>query len=277
MVSTTAAVNAGYPFDGNYPCSSSYSIGGQVFKNFESQSHGSISLGRALEVSCDTVFYNLAHEEWKKDGGIKPKKDADDWFYKTAHQFGLGEETGIDLPNEVTGRVPDRQWKKDFWKANKDGWCEQAKDWPKKKYFDKLAREGCLEGMKLHACDSVNYSIGQGDTLVTPIQMATIYAAISNGGTLYNPTVGKAVVSPDGKHVQEIKPQSHGKLPVTGRRSRRWTARSPVSPPAVRPPGGSAAGRRTRSRCTPRPVRPRSTASRPPPGSPRTPRTTRSS
>ena len=51
----------------------------------------------------------------------------------------------------------------------------------------------------MRAGDSVNYSIGQGDTLVTPIQMATIYSAITNGGTLYNPTVGKAVISPDGK------------------------------------------------------------------------------
>ncbi|NUP23500.1 MAG: penicillin-binding protein 2, partial [Streptomyces sp.] len=55
----------------------------------------------------------------------------------------------------------------------------------------------------------------QGDTLVTPIQMATIYAAISNGGTLYDPTVGKAVLSADGKSVREIKPKSHGKLPIT--------------------------------------------------------------
>ncbi|CAM5259736.1 Penicillin-binding protein 2 OS=Streptomyces tendae OX=1932 GN=mrdA PE=3 SV=1 [Streptomyces tendae] len=61
----------------------------------------------------------------------------------------------------------------------------------------------------------MNYSIGQGDTLVTPIQMATIYAAISNGGTLYDPTVGKAVISPDGKTVTEIKPQAHGKLPTS--------------------------------------------------------------
>src|SRR5690606_16672064 len=87
----------------------SYSIGGQVFKNFESQSFGGISLGRALEVSCDTVFYRLSHEEWKRDGGNKPKKNAKDWFYKTAHQFGLGQETGIDLPNEVTGRVLEGQ------------------------------------------------------------------------------------------------------------------------------------------------------------------------
>ncbi|WP_369271026.1 penicillin-binding protein 2 [Streptomyces sp. R11] len=213
VVPTAAAVNAGYSFNGPYECSSSYSIGGQVFKNFESKGYGPISLGRALEVSCDTVFYRLSHEEWKRDGGTKPKKNAGDWFYKTAHQFGLGAETGIDLPNEVTGRIPDRQWKQDYWKANKDAWCKYGKK--DGSYAEKIAYENCLEGNRLRAGDSVNYSIGQGDTLVTPIQMATIYSAISNGGTLYNPTVGKAVVSPDGKTVEEIKPKSHGKLPIS--------------------------------------------------------------
>ncbi|MGI5398930.1 penicillin-binding protein 2 [Streptomyces sp. CA-135486] len=212
VISSTAAVNAGYPFDGDYPCPSSYSVGGQVFKNFESKGYGSITLGRALEVSCDTVFYGLAHREWQKDGGIKPKKHTNDWFYKTAHQFGLGKETGIDLPNEVKGRVPDRQWKQSFWEANKDGWCKQGKK--DGDYVEKIAYENCLEGNRMRAGDSVNYSIGQGDTLVTPIQMATIYAAIANGGTLYNPTIGKAVISADGRTVQEIKPKSHGKLPM---------------------------------------------------------------
>ncbi|AVZ73014.1 penicillin-binding protein 2 [Streptomyces lunaelactis] len=214
VISSTAAVNAGYPFDGDYPCPSSYSVGGQVFKNFESKGYGSIGLGRALEVSCDTVFYGLAHQEWQKDGGTKPKKKTNDWFYKTAHQFGLGKETGIDLPNEVRGRVPDRQWKQSFWEANKDGWCRQGKK--NGDYVEKIAYENCLEGNRMRAGDSVNYSIGQGDILVTPIQMATIYAAIANGGTLYNPTIGKAVVGADGKTVQEIKPASHGKLPFTG-------------------------------------------------------------
>ncbi|MFC9960825.1 penicillin-binding protein 2 [Streptomyces nigra] len=213
VIPTAAAVNAGYSFDGPYECSSSYSIGGQVFKNFESQSHGGISLGRALEVSCDTVFYRLSHQEWKRDGGTKPKKNAKDWFYKTAHQFGLGAETGIDLPNEVTGRVPDRKWKQDYWKANKDAWCKYGKKGGS--YAEQIAYENCLEGNRLRAGDSVNYSIGQGDTLVTPIQMATIYAAISNGGTLYDPTVGKAVLSADGRTVEEIKPTSHGKLPIS--------------------------------------------------------------
>ncbi|WP_189298799.1 penicillin-binding protein 2 [Streptomyces albospinus] len=213
VISTSAAVNAGYDFNGHYPCTSSYSIGGQVFKNFEGESQGDISLGRALEVSCDTVFYRIGHEEWKKDGGDKPKANPSDWFYKTAHQFGLGKTTGIDLPNEVKGRVPDRQWKNAFWKANKDTWCSQGKSGDD--YVSKLAREGCLEGMKLHAYDSINYAIGQGDTLVTPIQMATIYGALSNGGTLYNPTVGKAIVSADGKHIRMIKPKAHGRLPDT--------------------------------------------------------------
>ncbi|MEV0171834.1 penicillin-binding protein 2 [Streptomyces sp. NPDC050803] len=214
VVSTAAAVQAGYDFDGRYNCSSSYSVGGQVFKNFESQNHGPIGLGRALEVSCDTVYYSLAHNEWKKDGGINPKKgQPKDYFYKAAHQFGLGAETGIDLPNEVTGRIPDRQWKQSYWNANKDAWCKQGKKGGT--YVEQIAYENCLEGNKMRAGDEINYSIGQGDTLVTPIQMATIYAAISNGGTLYDPTVGKAIVSADGKQVSEIKPQSHGKLPVS--------------------------------------------------------------
>ncbi|MEV5337427.1 penicillin-binding protein 2 [Streptomyces sp. NPDC052676] len=212
VVSTAAAVQAGYDFDGRYECSSAYSVGGQVFKNFESQNHGAIDLGRALEVSCDTVYYRLAHSEWKKDGGINPKGKPKDWFYKAAHQFGLGKETGIDLPNEVAGRVPDREWKQRYWEANKDAWCKTGKK--DGDYVEKIAYENCLEGNKMRAGDEINYSIGQGDTLVTPIQMATIYAAISNGGTLYTPTVGKAVISPDGKKVEEIEPKSHGRLPV---------------------------------------------------------------
>jgi len=98
-------------------------IGNQVFKNFENESFGSISLERALEVSCDTVFYGISYNEWKKDGGTSPK-NPNDWFYKTAHQFGLGAKTGIDLPGEVTGRVPDRQWKQSYYDANKDYWCK---------------------------------------------------------------------------------------------------------------------------------------------------------
>ncbi|MGQ4415517.1 penicillin-binding protein 2 [Streptomyces sp. SAS_269] len=214
VVSTAAAVEAGYPFDGRYPCTSSYSVGSQVFKNFEGENFGPISLGRALEVSCDTVFYGLADREWKRDGGINPKKGKPkDYFYKTAHQFGLGKETGVDLPNEVTGRVPDRQWKLDYWKANKDAWCKSGKK--DGSYVEKIAYENCLEGNRMREGDSINYSIGQGDTLVTPIQEAAIYGAVANGGTMYQPTIGKAIISADGKKVTEIKPKKNRRLPVT--------------------------------------------------------------
>ncbi|AEW94095.1 MULTISPECIES: penicillin-binding protein 2 [Streptomycetaceae] len=211
VIPTTAAINAGYAADGHYPCTSSMTIGGQTFGNFESESAGDISLGKALEISCDTVFYGLAYDQWLKDGGNNPKHPKD-WFYTTARQFGLGEKTGVDLPGEAKGRIPDRTWKQRFWEANKTAWCAQAKS-DKDDYATRIAREDCTDGNRLRAGDSVNYSIGQGDTLVTPLQMARIYSALSNGGTLYQPTIGKAIVSADGKHVQEIKPKATGKLP----------------------------------------------------------------
>ncbi|MGW7360073.1 penicillin-binding protein 2 [Streptomyces sp. NPDC054802] len=212
VVSASAAVRAGHAFNDLYNCSSSYSMGNRSFANFESQGHGPITLGDALKYSCNTVFYRLGHQEWQRDGGLKPKKGANDWFYRTARDFGFGAETGIDLPNEVKGRIPDRQWKQAFWEANKDAWCKQGKKGGT--YVEQIAYESCLEGNQLKAFDSINFAIGQGDVLITPIQLATAYAAISNGGTLYNPTIGKAVISPDGKRIEEIKPQSHGKLPV---------------------------------------------------------------
>ncbi|MGV9264441.1 penicillin-binding protein 2 [Kitasatospora sp. NPDC003701] len=212
VISTTAAVQAGYSLDGTYPCPKSLTIGGREFKNFESENFGSITLEKALEVSCDTVFYGLAYDQWMKDGGIKPKKDTADWFYKTAHQFGLGAKTGIDLPSEVPGRVPDRQWKQSFYDNNKDAWCRQAEKGGNT-FSDQIARENCVDGYQMRAGDSVNFAIGQGDTLVTPIQMARIYSALANGGTFYRPTVAKAVISPSGELVREIAPHEDAKFP----------------------------------------------------------------
>jgi penicillin-binding protein 2 len=216
VVTTTAAVNAGYDFDGRYNCSSSYDIGGQTFRNFESSSYGPISLGQAIEVSCNTVFYGIAHREWQRDGGTDPVDDPDDWLFRTAHDFGLGAPTGIDLPNEATGRVPDREWKRDYWEANEETWCEIAES-DREDYAARIARENCTEGMQMRAGDMLNFSIGQGDVLVTPIQLATIYAALGNGGTLYTPQVGRAVVSADGRTVEEFEPQVAGQLPADER------------------------------------------------------------
>ncbi len=63
--------------------------------------------------------------------------------------------------------------------------------------------------------DAVNFIIGQGDTLTTPLKMAQVYAAVANGGTLWTPQLGKAVLSPTGQVVEQIKPVAEGRLPVT--------------------------------------------------------------
>ncbi|WP_326599065.1 penicillin-binding protein 2 [Streptomyces sp. NBC_01803] len=213
VVTTTAAVNAGYDFDGTYDCSSTYEVGGQRFRNFESSSYGPITLARAIEVSCNTVFYGIAHREWLADGGTDPVDNPDDWLFRTAHEFGLGAPTGIDLPNEAAGRIPDREWKQDYWETNEETWCELA-DSDRQDYEARIARENCTEGMNMRAGDMLNFAIGQGDVLVTPIQLATIYAALGNGGTLYTPTVGRAVVAADGTVVEEFDPQPSGQLPA---------------------------------------------------------------
>jgi penicillin-binding protein 2 len=79
-------------------------------------------------------------------------------------------------------------------------------------FLELFAHEFCLEGSYYRAGDAVNFSIGQGDTLVTPLQLARAYAALANGGTLFEPRVAKAIVSPDGKVLRRIQPQVQGHL-----------------------------------------------------------------
>ncbi len=79
------------------------------------------------------------------------------------------------------------------------------------------AREFCIEGYAYRAGDAVNFAIGQGDTIVTPLQLARAYAALSNGGTLYAPRVGKAIVDVDGDVVRRIPPKKVGTVGVPAR------------------------------------------------------------
>jgi penicillin-binding protein 2 len=98
----------------------------------------------------------------------------------------------------------------------KDTWCKQAQS-GKNDYATAIAKEDCTDFATLRAGDEVNYAIGQGDTLVTPIQMARVYSALANGGTLYQPQIAKAVVSPTGKVVKNLAPVVQGKLPDSQR------------------------------------------------------------
>jgi cell division protein FtsI/penicillin-binding protein 2 len=123
----------------------------------------------------------------------------------------------------------------------------------------------------------VNFSIGQGDTTVTPLQLTSVYAAIANGGTLWRPTIAKAVVRPDGTLVREIRPKATGRLPLRPDVLRHLQASlvGVTTNGTARAP--SATGRSTRSRWRPRPARQRSGASSRRRGSRPTPRRARPS
>ena len=110
-----AAVNAGAKLDGTYDCSPNVSVGGRVFNNFESRGYGPIDLHKALVVSCDTVFYRLAYAAWLAQGGLAAPRAAADPFVPMARPSASAGATGVDLPGEAAGRVPDRAWKEQYW------------------------------------------------------------------------------------------------------------------------------------------------------------------
>jgi penicillin-binding protein 2 len=223
VVSLPAAVQSGYSLHGSYQCGSSYMVGDRAFHNYESESHGTIDLHTAIVVSCDTIFYKFAYETWLRLGGNSAKSDAADPFVKMAKAYGLGTSTGIDLPDDASGRIPDRAWKQAYWKATRDYYCKKAKDgFPevakddhaRARYLTELAKENCADGNVFRAGDEANFSIGQGDVTVTPLQMVRIYAAIANGGILWTPHLGKAIITPSGHLVRPIKPKAAGRLPL---------------------------------------------------------------
>ena len=217
-LSVVAATAAGYNMEAKYNCPATVKVGNREFNNFEVKSQGRINMEQAIAVSCDTIWYQIAYDEWVRDGGLRPKSNVHDYFFKNAQGFGVGKKTGIDLPDETSGRLPNRDWKTNYWKMNKDFFCNYQARAAKKDltpYLIAIAKENCIDGYMLRAGDAVNFSIGQGDTLVTPIQMATIYAAIANGGTLYQPQIARAFVTSTGKVTKEINPVVIGKTPQT--------------------------------------------------------------
>lgn len=149
-------------------CPAFMEVAGTKFRNWYDEGIGSIQLSTALEVSCDTYFYALALNFYNMPGSR-----LQDWTRK----FGLGTETGVDLPGEQAGLIPTPSWRQTTYK----GW-------------DSVWSPG----------HSVNLSIGQGDLLVTPIQMTLLYAAIANGGTLHQPRIGRSVEDGSGKHLYAI-------------------------------------------------------------------------
>jgi penicillin-binding protein 2 len=235
LVSTAAAIKAGYSINGSYACPSSF----QGKRNFEGESFGSLSFRETLIRSCDTVYYQLAFDQWKRDGGRTGVAHPSEVFPKEARIWGFGKPTGIDLPDERSGLITDRAYKRAFWEKNKKDYCAGAKTRPKGSYLQQLDSEFCADGYALNGGDAMNFAIGQGDVLVTPLQLAMAYAALVNGGTLYTPQLAKGFVSADGRTTTPISPKVAGHIDTPA--NVRDYIRSALGG-VPHPPGGTAKG-----------------------------------
>ena len=137
--------------------------------------HGSMNLVSGITYSCDVVFYEIGKGFYLADS---------EGMQETFRKYGLGKASGIDLPSESEGRVPDAEWKWNYWSDAPD----EARLW----------RGG----------DNCNIAIGQGDLLVTCLQMADAYASIANHGDTWRPHLLKSVKAATGDgSVIDYKPE----------------------------------------------------------------------
>ena len=146
-------------------------IGDRDWINAGKVANGPVALRQALSVSSDVYFYLLGKElDSYRDGQM---------LQRWAHRLGLGQETGIDLPAEAPGVVPSRAWRDALYK---------------KKATDRPWSVG----------DNVNLSVGQGDLLANPLQMAVAYATLANGGKVVRPRLGLRIEDSGGRPLQEL-------------------------------------------------------------------------
>ncbi len=175
-----------------YPCPPSWSVPEdplhEVFHNWTTANLGSMTLATALYESCDTVFYPIGYEYWRRY--YPPTNPAIEPLQRDLQSFGFGRNTNVDLPFEQSGRVPDAAWKEAIH-------TQYPKSFPDGRWFPG---------------DFVNMSIGQGDTLVTPVQIAAAYAAIQNNGRACTPHVFQQAKQPGGAVVRSFHPRCH-KIP----------------------------------------------------------------
>ena len=218
VTSVAAAVASGYSLNGSYNCPATVKIGGRSFANDGNPSLGAMSFHQALVVSCDTVFYQLAYDMWLRDdpkaNSVASPHAPLQKMQKMELAWGFGQPTGIDLPAESTGTIPTRQWLYYYWKQYKNFWCKSGKQYGS--YIQQIEYQDCQSGFAWEPGQAAIAAIGQGYVSVTPLQLADAYAALANGGRLYSPRIGKALVSSAGKVVKKINPPLIRRLPVSG-------------------------------------------------------------
>ena len=176
----------------------------QVLHNAGHAINGPVDMSDALKVSSDIYFYSLGMKaKASKGGGM-----IQDW----ARQYGLGERTGIDLPAEVDGLIPNPAWRNRL-------------------YHEHLTDRPWTVG------DNINLAVGQGDLEADPLQMAVAYAALGNGGTVVTPHLGDDVETATGRILQEIRPASRRHLDISP--TTRDTIMSGLTRAAMEPGGTS--------------------------------------
>jgi len=163
----------------------------QSFCNAGKEVNGTLSLPRAIQVSSDVFFYTLGRDLNPLDG--QP-------LQRMAHRLGLGETTGIDLPGEGPGLVPDRRWRDEV--GERERRCRERRHIP----LTALVGCGISDMRPWTVGDNVNLAVGQGDLQASPLQMAVAYGAIENGGRVVRPHLGVAVEDQNGRELQKIDP-----------------------------------------------------------------------
>ena len=153
----------------------------QVYRDWKRNGHGPLDLHGALQASCDLYFWEISLRIWNERSDETGINNEDLW-QEWARSFGFGTETGVDLPFEKPGLIPDRQWFRE----------EQRKD------TGRVRSTGPWVGG-----DLMNAVVGQGAVLVTPLQLANGFSAMLNGGTLWTPRVVSEMVDQEGNVVDE--------------------------------------------------------------------------
>jgi len=161
---------------------------GCSFKDNTAADAGRVNVTSALTKSDDYFFYTLGFHFYRTSGKYGPTPIQD-----TANSYGLGELTGIDLPNEVQGRIDSAAEVKKLHDAT-------PKNFPYTAWY---------------VGNNVEMAFGQGGTVVTPIEEAQAYATFANHGTRYQPQVAAAVVGPTGKLVSRFSPKVEGHVTMT--------------------------------------------------------------
>ena len=150
--------------------------GGCVFRNAGSKPYENVDLIRSLTVSSDVYYYTIGESIY-----INPKHP-ENAIQDAAVSYGLGMQTGIQLPFEQDGYIPTPQKRK-----------QRHEDNPQ-----------IFPNGRWYPGDNVNISVGQGDVLVTPLQLANAYATFANGGTNYAPNIVSSVFDRDGEMLKEF-------------------------------------------------------------------------